>query len=230
MLEVRIYLSVPADASRWLLSPSKPALPRVIAAVRPYVLPKLREENERAKKGGKQKGVKDTVHGEDFEVGLFLTELSTTHQILRRERVVKDKGEGKKTGATREDPVEVGDEDGEERNAVPGLAREETEEEKPNIMNIPSDNSDEDDGVEEVSAPERTHKNGVGITITNQTDDKKKLGFRTNYDGFRIYGRILCLVVKRTGIVKGKLLPGGTGQAVMESWIASTQEAGRVDD
>ena len=38
-------------------------LPRVIEAVRPYVLPKLREENARAKsgKGGKRKGWKDVV-------------------------------------------------------------------------------------------------------------------------------------------------------------------------
>ena len=38
-------------------------LPRVIEAVRPHVLPKLKEENARAKsgKGGKRKGVKDVV-------------------------------------------------------------------------------------------------------------------------------------------------------------------------
>ena len=67
VLEVRIYLDNPADAYRWLLRPRDPVLPRVIEAVRPYVLPKLREENERAKKGGKRKGVKDVVsQGEDL--------------------------------------------------------------------------------------------------------------------------------------------------------------------
>jgi hypothetical protein len=72
VLEVRIYLDRPADADAWLLKRDNPALPRVIQAVRPLVLPKLREENERGKgKGGaktKKKGVKDVVvEGESME-------------------------------------------------------------------------------------------------------------------------------------------------------------------
>ena len=61
-------------------------------------------------------------------------------------------------------------------------------------------------------------------------DDKKKLAMDTSYEGFSIYGRILCLVVKRKGVVKGKVIAGGTGQAMMEDFIASTQAAreGRV--
>ena len=63
VLECRIYLDNPADAYRWLLNARNPVLPRVIEAVRPLVLPKLREENARAKsgKGGKRKGWKDVV-------------------------------------------------------------------------------------------------------------------------------------------------------------------------
>lgn len=65
VLEVRIYLDRPSDAETWLLRRDNPALPRVIQAVRPLVLPKLREENERVKgKGGpksRKKGVKDVV-------------------------------------------------------------------------------------------------------------------------------------------------------------------------
>ena len=67
VLEVRIYLDNPADAQRWLLKVQNPMLPQVIEAVRPYVLPKLQEENERARKGGKRKGVKDVVsHGDAY--------------------------------------------------------------------------------------------------------------------------------------------------------------------
>lgn len=63
VLECRIYVDNPADVSRWLLHSNAPVLPRVIEAVRPLVLPKLREENARAKdgKGGKKKGWKDVV-------------------------------------------------------------------------------------------------------------------------------------------------------------------------
>lgn len=63
VLECRIFLENPADGQRWLLNSSDPALPRVIAAVKPLVLPKLREENQRAKsKGKKKKVVKDVIH------------------------------------------------------------------------------------------------------------------------------------------------------------------------
>ena len=70
VLEVRIYLDNPADAYRWLLRSRDPVLPRVIEAVRPYVLPKLREENERARKGGKRKGFKDVVQGGKYAIAL----------------------------------------------------------------------------------------------------------------------------------------------------------------
>jgi hypothetical protein len=62
VLECRIFLENPADGPRWLLHPQDPALPRIFEAVKPYVLPKLREENERMRgKGKKKKSVKDVV-------------------------------------------------------------------------------------------------------------------------------------------------------------------------
>jgi len=63
VLEVRIYQDDPLHSETWLLRRADPALPRIIEAVRPLVLPKLREENERSKgKGkGKSRGVKDVV-------------------------------------------------------------------------------------------------------------------------------------------------------------------------
>jgi hypothetical protein len=64
VLEVRIHLDDPAQAS-WLLRGEDSALPRIIAAIRPLVLPKLREKNERArsKSAVKKGGVKDIVTG-----------------------------------------------------------------------------------------------------------------------------------------------------------------------
>lgn len=61
VLECRIYVDNPALAESWLLNSRNPILPRVIEKVRPLVLPKLREEQERSKSKGKKKGVKDVV-------------------------------------------------------------------------------------------------------------------------------------------------------------------------
>jgi hypothetical protein len=63
VLEVRIHLSQPSQ-SGWLLRGADPALARVIAAIRPLILPKLRDENEKAngpKSVAKKKRVKDVV-------------------------------------------------------------------------------------------------------------------------------------------------------------------------
>jgi len=57
-------------------------------------------------------------------------------------------------------------------------------------------------------------------------DDKKKLGLNTSYDGFSIYGRILCLVVKR----RGARIPGpASSQQMLENWV-STQAAAEPED
>lgn len=49
-------------------------------------------------------------------------------------------------------------------------------------------------------------------------DDKKKMAMDTTYDGFSIYGRVLCLVVKKRNVAQKQ-----AGQAIMEDWITSTQ-------
>jgi hypothetical protein len=69
---------------------------------------------------------------------------------------------------------------------------------------------------------------------TGGDDDKKKLGMNTSYDGFSIYGRILCLVVKRKG-KKAVVSAAGSaplgGSQMMEQWVSTqaAQEAG-LDD
>ena len=184
---------------------------------------------------------------DDFEVAVFLTETSSRHSILRKMKTAKaEKGRlgttnGKLIG-TRDAPVEVSE-------SAPGLVTEESEEsEGVRMADIPSaaggdadevatlakgesqerlflsDNSDE--GSVDAQEPPSSKKKGkrfVGEEEDGGEDDKKKLGMDTTYDGFSIYGRILCLVVKRRGTAKGKEKAGGTGQAMMEEWIASTQ-------
>lgn len=62
VLECRIFLENPSDA-RWLLDSSSrdPVLPRIFNTIKPLVLPKLREENERALAKKKSNPVKDVL-------------------------------------------------------------------------------------------------------------------------------------------------------------------------
>lgn len=283
VLECRIYLDNPADLHRWLLNENAPVLPRVIAAVRPLVLPKLREENARAKagKGGKKKGWKDVVvegmslsdqveicleltrrfgdHPDDFEVSVFLTEVSARHAILRKEKRVKSEKaklgttEGRFTGeGTRDVPVEIGDggadlirEEGQEGNDINlndiplegghadgDLSPPNAGSEQELFVSDDSDDSDEEKLRRNKSKSHRAEFRQNPTDVDDVEADKKKLALNTTYDGFSIYGKILCLVVKRRGMAKGKELAGGAGKAMMEEWIASTQmgEGRMMDD
>lgn len=195
---------------------------------------------------------------DDFEVAVFLTEASARHAILRKEKRVKTEKarlgteERRLTGpGTRDVPVEIGDDGGAD------LIREESLEEKEiNFTDIPTaqDNdrgreSSQDGGGDEEdlffsdrSQVEDSQARHASRSLRRKTapplindageDDKKKMALNTTYDGFSIYGRILCLVVKRRGGTEGKGLAGGAGQAMMEEWIASTQmgEGQTMDD
>lgn len=61
--------------------------------------------------------------------------------------------------------------------------------------------------------------------LMDEDDDKKKLLLDTSYDGFSIYGRILCLIVTRKGKVDAQTgAPAIGGSQMMEQWV-STQAA-----
>ncbi|TKX18406.1 hypothetical protein C1H76_9195 [Elsinoe australis] len=231
VLEVRVYLEQPSLADSWLLSSRSPALPRIIEAVRPLVLPKLREENENSKKKGgkKKKSTKDTVTKDDFEVSIFLTETSTNHAILTKNKSFGNKGKiksnsnklgiGRYLGGAEEDPV---------------VLREESDEEGPRMEDIPEAPVERDDGTndqpvdvssdEEVDEPVRN-----GRKRKRQSDDevgedeKKKLGMKTEYEGFSIYGRILCLIVKRKGVKARAEAPVGSSQ-MLENWVSTQMD------
>ena len=264
VLEVRIYLDKPSDAG-WLLSSKDQVLPRVIEEVRPKVLPKLREENENAKKKGgkKKKGIKDVASQEDFEVTIFLTELSSRHSLLTKKKQFSDKPKLKSTGGKltgwlngrEEGRINVGDEE-----RAPEILQEE-DDEVVELKEIPEINAslagskrkgggDEDDALfvsssdeesfqtqRERSSKRRKQKsNNHGTRQADEdggTDDKKKLALNTSYDGFSIYGRILCLVVKRKGKRAAQIsaAPLG-GSQMMEQWVSTqaAQEAGLDED
>lgn len=213
------------------------------------MLPKLREENERAKgKTKRPKGVKDTVVQDDFEVSIFLTDVSTRHSLLTKQKQFKEKkgriksNSGKLTGwlekGTDEEPVtireESDDEEGPglqdlpevEHDAKGNVKRKKTTEEAIEIS--------DDEGFQTQAAPAKELRQQPAAQEEDQgEDDKKKLGLKTAYDGFTIYGRILCLVVKRRG---GKSRPPGAadqgGQMMLENWVSTqaAQEPGLGDD
>ncbi|KAF1834470.1 hypothetical protein BDW02DRAFT_330834 [Decorospora gaudefroyi] len=273
VLEVRIYLDRPADAETWLLKRDDPALPRVIQAIRPLVLPKIREENERSKgRGGakaKKKGVKDLVVEDDFEVSIFLTELSSRHSVMTKQKIFKDKARiqsnsGKLTswltGGTSDQPVVIN-----ERASEAIVIREEEDDEPINLAAIPEAEAQlkqsgpvtrkrrprgdqhaeastplSDSEHSDMFVPEPTTKrNKTKPTTSNivqdsdeesREDDKKKLGLNTSYDGFSIYGRILCLVIKRRGVRNLTGASVASSQAMLENWVSTQAVAEQADD
>jgi hypothetical protein len=203
VLECRIFLENPADRDRWLLDSQEPALNRIFDAVKPFVLPKLREENERVKgkgKGKKKKSVKDVIQRDDFEVAIFLTEIGTRHALLAKIKTFEQKPRIKSNS-----------------NKLLGG------QDRPMTINEESD----DEGVKLHDVPARIDVDSDDDDIDlADNEDKKKLGFTTSYDGFNIWGFVLCLLVERKGGPGKKGQSKGTenAQGLMEEWIATQRE------
>ncbi|TLD35676.1 hypothetical protein E2P81_ATG01979 [Venturia nashicola] len=250
VLECRIYLDNPAPPESWLVRKNDPALPRIIEAIRPYVLPKLREENERAQRKGKAKkgAVKDTVVKDDFEVAIFLTPQTSRHSILSKQKDFSDKAPIKSnshkltgwlTKGNADKPIDV-DHD------APIVVPEETEDvdieaipEAPaardrnaSLFVQPSSDDEDEDFFQTQKAPvakrrqKQQSKDLIQIDEADESgaeveDDKKKLGLQTQYDGFSIYGSTLCLIVKRRGVTAPKDIGPSTSQAMMENWVST---------
>ncbi|KAI9645227.1 hypothetical protein NHQ30_005961 [Ciborinia camelliae] len=244
VLECRIYVDNPALAESWLLNSRNPILPRVIEKVRPLVLPKLREELQRSRSKGKKKGIKDVVTDEDFEVSIFLTETSTRHSILFKQKQFRDTSKkslqsnsNKLTGDTNDTPIEVAD--------GPTFVREESEE-PVSLQDLPEAEDDSDLFISEDEGPRgskrsRNERESMDSDFSplakrqkdgetsGDEDDKKKMAMDTSYDGFTVNGRVLCLVVKRKD-KKGKSPAANGGQAMLEDWIISTQMPPPLED
>ncbi|KAJ4286060.1 hypothetical protein N0V90_013407 [Kalmusia sp. IMI 367209] len=196
---------------------------RIYLAVRPLVLPKLREENERAsgrsRGKAKKKGVKDVVVEDDFEVSIFLTEHSTRHSVLTKQKLFKNKpriqsNSSNLTGwlaGTSEQPVVIN-----EAPTEPIVIREEEDDEQVSLTDIPEANGSENEAT----------------MATGDQDQKKKLSLNTSYEGFSIYGSILCLVVKRRGIryQAGHSNAPASSRQMLENWVSTQAAAEQVDD
>jgi hypothetical protein len=95
--------------------------------------------------------------------------------------------------------------------------REELSEEEVHLHDIPTLSGEEKDG-----------QGGQASKAAPATNDDKKLAPHTVYDGFSIYGRVLCLVVKRKGTATSTTTTKTrASQQMIENWV-STQVASAV--
>ncbi|KAL7956144.1 hypothetical protein V8C34DRAFT_289699 [Trichoderma compactum] len=256
VLECRIYLDNPALAQSWLLNPRNPILPQVIEAIRPLVIPKLREEKERSKKKStKKKTIKDVIVKDDFEVSVFLMETDTRHSLLTKQKFFRDKGPSalqsnasKLIAETNATPIDVDandfapirieediDNEGVALSDIPSAnTRRGAKRQRTNTLEIDDSDEFEDAGDDSASVvdvdsdghqplpkrPRGPAKLPAEPEGGFHDDYKKKLAMDVSYEGFAIYGRVLCLIVKKK---ESKTRQNLGGQAMMENWIASTQ-------
>ncbi|KAL4937528.1 hypothetical protein BDV06DRAFT_226869 [Aspergillus oleicola] len=218
VLECRIYLEDPSD-TRWLLNSRDPVLPRIFASIRPLVLPKLREEDERLFARKKGKPVKDVISEDDFEVALFLRESRTRHSLLTRHKTFEEPAtKRKRTGSSA----------GSGGQPDAGILVESDSESDLRMDDIPQAGAEETEDTSEGQRPKR--KRDEPSEEDFEKEDKK-LRFNTNYESFNIHGWMLCLLVTRKGD-KGAARKGTAEpkhQVLMEEWI-STQAQGDLDE
>lgn len=186
-------------------------------------------------------------------MSIFLTEIGTRHSLLTKSKTFKAKGKivsnsGRLTG-TDDSPIQIQDDAesvmirGESDDDEIGLNLEDIPTADPfdnegetrskrqrNPTIIDSGSSDEDSELAQGRPPSKRSKTNQRIE-PGPEDDKKKLGLNTAYEGFSIWGWVLCLLITRkdgSGKKSGSS-SDSTGQAVMEEWIASTQDQGDYD-
>ncbi|KAJ5492631.1 hypothetical protein N7539_001377 [Penicillium diatomitis] len=228
VLECRIYLDNPAD-SRWLLNTRDPVLHRVFEAIRPLVLPKLREENQKLWSRKKSKPVKDVIVQDEFEVAIFLRESRTRHALLTRNKIFETPD--KKTNKSLKD--EPADE------TMDGAVGLDPTTEAPVVV-------DSDEGEAEIdlrdipeACDENAHNGSASIFMGQRDDasregpatDEKKMRFSTQYESFNITGWVLCLLITRKGDRgQSRVVATPTKQPLMEEWISSQAQTGLGED
>lgn len=191
---------------------------------------------------------------DDFEVSIFLTDVPTRHALLTKQKEFQDKSKKLRsnsskltswvTGGSNDQPIDVDRAD--DDDADPVVIRHESDEEDGNAFesddrSVPqhrrkraredsnddlfvNDDVSEDEGFRLPRSPSSKRAQDGDDGGAAETDDKKKLGMKTSYDGFSIYGRVLCLVVKRKGSQGRPTAAEKGGQQMLENWV-STQAA-----
>ena len=143
---------------------------------------------------------------DDFEVSVFLTEITTRHSLLVKNKTFNDKAPIKSNSSKLTGSI------------ADTIVVNEDSDEETSLDRIPAHTGDD---FEEIEKPDgQDFRDNAGSILD---DDKKKLGFKTTYEGFSIWGWVLCLIVERKGGPGKK--EAGNAQALMQEWIASTQQA-----
>ena len=191
-------------------------------------------------------------HADEFQVAVFLTDPSTRHSLLRKQKHFLDPKEPKLASLRTQASAQHGSEPD-----APISIREDLDEHEPRLPNLSSDQGALDDSIESLNrdmgsrALPRTRYLGPpehrgpandrggstedtvrgrqhlpeAIATQDAEDDEqdaKKLVARSTYDGYSIYRRVLCLVVKRRTNTNDRVAPAATS-ATIEEWITSTQ-------
>jgi len=188
---------------------------------------------------------------DDFECSIFLTPTTTRHSLVTKHKRFRDAKPALKSnsnklgglGTTSDAAIEVSDEAGMGEGDVPSLQEEEDDEDQDfisTLQDIPAFGGSDDEQSDKQTGKRKRSVTGElfvepgqqkkkrGGPHAEDSDDKKKLGMDVSYDGFNIWGRVLCLIVKQRGSGKAKATEPAArsdlgGRAMMETWIASTQ-------
>ncbi|KAK5992702.1 hypothetical protein PT974_06117 [Cladobotryum mycophilum] len=143
-------------------------------------------------------------------------------------------------------PEEDSDDDGVRLGDIPLAALHQQAKRQRGEMNSDGDfeGSDEDNAGSAIEIdsdtdqpPQKRHRGPARSISTpgeagGDGDSKKKLAMDVSYEGFAIYGRVLCLVVRKREAKSQQTSQSGkdaggsnklAGQARMENWITSTQ-------
>lgn len=184
---------------------------------------------------------------DDFEVSIFLTETSTHHALLTKQKTFSDKPRLKSTSGkltdwanTTDNPIHVDDdeppqilleEDAEEisLDQIPEVGSASNKRGR-NEESIFVESDEDEDEYFQPQEPPSKRKKVMDAAEQDSTDDKKKLGMKTAYEGFSIYGRILCLIVKRRGVKKPTAEGVTSGSQMLENWVSTQAQKEGADD
>lgn len=166
---------------------------------------------------------------------IYLTGVGTLHSVLRKTREVKPE-KHIRADSTRmmdvargsEEPIVIREEDEDEDAPVDLSAIPEAPPDSGHRADeplfLPGNDSEEDSDGDFVPFPKKRNQKEPGDDDGTKNDDKKKLRFNTDYEGFTIYDKVLCLIVTRKEKQKVKDVGAATAEGgLIEGWIVMSQ-------